>query len=224
VYDPTITSDYAGNSYSNPPSIGAYEYNSGTSGTTVSTFTISGTISNLSGTVVLQDNAGDTLSKSANGSFTFATALNNNAPYNVTVHTQPSNQTCTVTNGSGTVSSANVTNITIACVNTATPLTSVSISGTLHVGTALTTTLAPGGATATYQWKRSTTSGGTYTNISGATSSSYTPVSGDSGYYLEVVATGTGSYTGTVTSSPTTAVTATIDTTPPSAPTGLSVI
>ena len=38
-------------------------------------YTVGGTVSGLSGTVVLQDNGGDNLSVSANGSFTFATAL-----------------------------------------------------------------------------------------------------------------------------------------------------
>ena len=48
------------------------------------------------GTVVLQDNGGDNLTLSANGTFTFATALANGAAYNVTVLTNPTGQTCTV--------------------------------------------------------------------------------------------------------------------------------
>ena len=39
------------------------------------TYTIGGTVSGLSGTVVLQDNGGDNLSVSGNGSFTFATPV-----------------------------------------------------------------------------------------------------------------------------------------------------
>ncbi|MGD0079780.1 MAG: glycine-rich domain-containing protein [Methanoregula sp.] len=91
------------------------------------------------------------------------------------------------------VASSQVTAITITAIG--------AISGTPHVGTALTAgALTPSGATATYQWQRSPTSGGTYTAISGATSTTYTPVAGDGGYYIEVVATGTGGYTGAVTS------------------------
>jgi uncharacterized repeat protein (TIGR02543 family) len=56
---------------------------------------------------------------------------------------------------------------------------------------------------ATYQWQECSTSGGTYTTIPGATSSAYTPVAGDAGDYFEVMATGTGNYTGSVTSAPT---------------------
>jgi Glycine-rich domain/Archaeal Type IV pilin, N-terminal/IPT/TIG domain len=96
---------------------------------------------------------------------------------------------------SGTVTSAYVGPVTA-------PLTGIgAITGTPHEGSVLTAgALTPSGATATYQWQRSLTSGGSYTAISGATSSTYTPVAGDGGYYIEVVATGTGSYTGTVTS------------------------
>ncbi len=85
---------------------------SGSGGTT---YSVGGTVSGLSGTVVLQDNGSDSLSVTANGSFTFATQLASGAAYAVTVQTNPSGQTCTVSDGSGTVSSANVTNVAISC-------------------------------------------------------------------------------------------------------------
>ena len=70
---------------------------------------------------MLQDNGGDNLSVTANGSFTFATSLASGAAYSVTVKTNPSGQTCTVSNGSGTIGSANVTNVAVSCAaNTAT--------------------------------------------------------------------------------------------------------
>ena len=88
---------------------------------TAASYSVGGTVSGLSGTVVLQDNGGDNLSVTANGSFTFATALPGGAAYNVTVKTNPSGQTCTVSSGSGTVGSANVTNVAVSCTtNTAT--------------------------------------------------------------------------------------------------------
>ena len=83
------------------------------------TYTVGGTVSGLSGTVVLQDNGGDNLSVSANGPFTFATALAAGAAYNVTVKTNPSGQTCTVSSGSGTIASANITNVAVSCTNAA---------------------------------------------------------------------------------------------------------
>jgi len=82
------------------------------------------------------------------------------------------------------------------------PLSGITaITGTVQVGQQLTAgTLSPSGATATYQWQRSTTATGTYTAISGATLTTYTPVAGDGGYYIEVVATGSNGYTNSVTS------------------------
>jgi len=93
---------------------------------------------------------------------------------------------------------------------TANPITAIAaITGTPQVGQVLTAgALTPLGATASYQWQSSATSGGTYTNISGATSSTYTLVSGDVGKYIKVVATGTGSYSGSATSAATTMVAA----------------
>ena len=52
-------------------------------------FTVGGTVSGLSGTVVLQDNGGDDLTVTANGSFTFATQAGGGAAYAVTVKTNP---------------------------------------------------------------------------------------------------------------------------------------
>lgn len=83
-----------------------------------STYTVGGTLSGLSGTVVLQNNAADDLTLTANGAFTFATALADAAAYAVTVLTNPTGQTCTATGGTGTISGANVTNITVDCVYT----------------------------------------------------------------------------------------------------------
>ena len=109
---------------------GAYQYLGSSP-----TYTIGGTISGLSGTVVLQDNSGDNLTTSSNGSFTFATALNNSATYAVTVLTQPSGQTCTVTNGSGTVSGANVTNVVVSCTSSATTtITSFNLTSPAAIG------------------------------------------------------------------------------------------
>ena len=94
---------------------------------TSTTYSIGGTVSGLSGTVVLQDNGGDNLSVSANGSFTFATPLAGGASYAVTVKTSPSGQSCTVSNGSGTVAAANVTNVAVSCTSAA----AYSIGGTV---------------------------------------------------------------------------------------------
>ena len=84
------------------------------------THTVGGTVSGLLGSgLVLQNNGSDDLAIGAgfNGDFTFAAQLANGSPYAVTVKTQPTDpvQTCTVTNGSGTLSGANVTNVDVDC-------------------------------------------------------------------------------------------------------------
>ncbi|GEM_PF-3956527 len=84
-----------------------------------------------------------------------------------------------------------------------------AIIGTPQFGQELTAgALTPSGATVTYQWQSATTSGGTYTDISGATSDTYTLVTGDAAKYLKVAATGTGGYSDTATSAATAVVAA----------------
>jgi hypothetical protein len=102
-------------------------------------YTIGGVVSGLSGTVVLQNNGGDNKSVYADGSFTFPTTVLNGATYLATVYGNPTGQTCTVTNGSGSVSGANVTNILVTCTNTATggnmTISTSEGSNTLTLGT-----------------------------------------------------------------------------------------
>ena len=81
------------------------------------TYTVGGTVSGLSGTVGLLNNGGDGLSVSSDGGFTFATALGDGDGYAVTVGTQPAGQTCEVTNGTGTIAGADVTNVTVTCTD-----------------------------------------------------------------------------------------------------------
>lgn len=82
-------------------------------------FTVGGSVSGL-GTglsVVLRNSVtGEDLTRNANGAYTFATAQAAGASYNVIVQTQPTGQTCTVANGSGTIGSANVSNVNVSCV------------------------------------------------------------------------------------------------------------
>ena len=83
---------------------------------TAATYTVGGTVSGLTGTgLKLKLNGANDLPISADGAFTFATGLTSGTAYAVTVGTQPSGQTCTVANGSGTIGAANVTNVTVTC-------------------------------------------------------------------------------------------------------------
>lgn len=88
-----------------------------------------------------------------------------------------------------------------------TPLSAIGvITGTAQVGSQITAgAVIPTGATASYQWSISL-DGTNYTDIAGATSNTYTPVAGDMGKFIKVAATGTGSFSGSVTSASTAAV------------------
>jgi hypothetical protein len=81
------------------------------------TYTVGGTVSGLAGSgLVLQNNGDNNLAVSANGTFTFTAALASGTAYKVTVLSQPTNpnQTCTVSAGTGTLTS-NVTNVSVTC-------------------------------------------------------------------------------------------------------------
>ena len=86
----------------------------------VNTYSIGGRVSGLVGgtQVVLQNNAGDDLTITANGDFRFASELLNADTYQISVLSQPTspNQTCTVTGGSGTVSGEDVKDVEVTCV------------------------------------------------------------------------------------------------------------
>ena len=63
----------------------------------------------------LQDNGADTLTLSANGSFSFPMSLDTGSSYAVTVKSYTPGIACSVTGGSGTVGSANVSAIDVSC-------------------------------------------------------------------------------------------------------------
>ncbi len=80
-------------------------------------FSIGGTASGLSGTVVLQEStSGDSIAVTSNGSFKFPEEVAQGANYTVGVYKQPAGQTCTVSAGSGSATD-DVTNIVVTCAN-----------------------------------------------------------------------------------------------------------
>jgi hypothetical protein len=84
------------------------------------TYSVGGIVSGMIGTgLVLENNGRDDLPVTGNGPFNFATGLANGASYAVTVLTQPSNptQSCSVSSGSGMVTSTNVTGIVVNCTS-----------------------------------------------------------------------------------------------------------
>jgi len=106
--------------------------------------------------MTLQDNGADNLVVSANGAFTFKTAIVANKPYLVTVSVPPATppQTCTVAGGSGTAT-ANVTTVVVTCT-TGTQAIGVTVAGLTGTGLVLqngTEFLTITGTTTTSQFK-----------------------------------------------------------------------
>ena len=136
------------------------------------TYTIGGTIAGLTATgLVLQNNGGNNLTVTANQtSFVFSDPIDSGSKYDVTVSTQPTGETCAVTNGTGTAD-ANVTNIAVSCTVNVVPVYTISgtISGLAGTGLQLQN------------------SGSTQTIASGATTFSFTGVPSGSAYNVTVL-------------------------------------
>ena len=132
--------------------------------------TVGGTVTGLLGgrTLVLEDNGGNATPVSGNGSFSFATTVAGGSNYAVTVFTQPAGQTCSVTNGSGTIGASDVQDVEINCSDNKYNI-SVTVSGLAASGL----TLQDNGASTL-----SISANGTY-NFN-------TPVASGSGYSVTV--------------------------------------
>ena len=104
----------------------------------VPTYSVGGNVSGLTGSVTLQNNGGDDIIKTTNDGFTFP-AQADSSVYAVTVSSQPTGQTCSVTGGSGTIATADVTNVAVTCVTDVIPTYSVggTVSGLTGTGLAL---------------------------------------------------------------------------------------
>ncbi|MCC6312351.1 MAG: hypothetical protein IT345_15760, partial [Trueperaceae bacterium] len=105
------------------------------------TYAVSGTLFGLEGTgLVLTLNGVESLSPDVDGAFAFAAALEDGTAYSVTVTTQPIGpvQTCVVVQGSGTISGADASAVSVTCTTVR-----YSIAGTLSglEGTGVTLSL-----------------------------------------------------------------------------------
>lgn len=97
-------------------------------------YQISATVTGLTGTLVLKDNKSDLLTFTTNDTQTFASQFTSGSAYTVSVKTQPSGQTCTLSsNAKGTITS-NIT-VTATCV----PNYKISVAVTGLVGTLVVT-------------------------------------------------------------------------------------
>ena len=182
-------------------------------------YTIGGSVSGLNGSVVLQNNGGDNLTVSSNGPFMFFTALDYGSNYAVTVLTQPTGQTCTVSNGTGTAN-ANVTDIAISCIDNPPPAP-MNVQATAGIGSITVTfnTANPSSKSAsllnssiTFTANCTSNNGGVSGSATGTSSPLVvTGVTPGKAYTCTVSATGSG---GTSTSTPSNVVIPTGDPTP----------
>jgi 6-phosphogluconolactonase (cycloisomerase 2 family) len=108
-------------------------------------YAIGGTLAGLpsGGQLKLLNNGSDELTLSQDGTFAFATKLDSGAAYAVTVGTQPTDGTCTVTprTATGLVSGSDIASVEVTCVAT------FAVGGTV-TGLASGASLTLGGATA----------------------------------------------------------------------------
>jgi uncharacterized repeat protein (TIGR01451 family) len=82
-------------------------------------YSVGGTVQGLAGSgLVLRNNGGNNLPISGNGPFTFSTTLGEGSSYAVTAFAQPTGprQTCTVSNSTGVVGTADITDVLVTCV------------------------------------------------------------------------------------------------------------
>ncbi|MGO9836394.1 MAG: hypothetical protein ACLP1X_19510 [Polyangiaceae bacterium] len=81
------------------------------------TFIVGGNVAGVEGNLILDDNGGDSITVDTNGSFAFPTAIPSGGSYKVTVAGNPQfpAETCTVSGGSGTVGTGNITTVSVSC-------------------------------------------------------------------------------------------------------------
>ena len=128
--------------------------------------------------VILQNNGGDNKTVNANGVFNFATAINYDGSYAVTVQTQPTGQTCTVSNGSGSNVTANVSSVSVTCSDNAPPTPSITsvtpVAGGLQIAFTTVNVSSPSNsvriASVDYMAACSSTNGGVPGSAAGAAS------------------------------------------------------
>ncbi|MCE9579586.1 MAG: Ig-like domain-containing protein [Deltaproteobacteria bacterium] len=133
------------------------------------TYAITATVTGLVGAGLTLGNAGETVVVDAAGPLTVTAEVPDGTSYDVTVIAQPHDpdQTCTITNGTGTIHGADAVDIAITCVTAPAPLTLVSRApqdGATEVAATVTPTL-----TFSAPIDTATTSSITLTSASGTT-------------------------------------------------------
>lgn len=112
-------------------SVGSKNVNSVVVLCTVNAYTIGGTINGLNSAGLILANSGDTVSPAPNAdTFTFTKGVPPGATYVVTVQTQPTGETCSVSSGAGSVGNAAVTTVLVTCRAVAPALVTLAAGGT----------------------------------------------------------------------------------------------
>lgn len=127
---------------SDPKIFFAYNLLQNSSSSNGQKYSIGGSVSGLSGTgLVIQNNGADNINIPGNGNFTFANLLSSNSSYSVSILTNPVSptQNCTVANGTGTITNANITNVSISCSTSNTNLVYTGSPFQFTVNSAITT-------------------------------------------------------------------------------------
>ena len=129
------------------------------------TYTVGGGITGLTATGLVLANGTDVLTVAANATgFTLPTAVAQGGSYAVTVQTQPTGLHCSITNATGTIAAANVTNVMVACAANSHSLGG-SISGLPSAGLVLsngTDTLSPVAGALAFTFAVPVAEGGAY--------------------------------------------------------------
>lgn len=130
------------------------------------TYTVGGGITGLSAAGLVLANGSDTVSPAVSATgFTLPTAVALGGSYAVTVQTQPAGLACSVSNGSGTIAAANVTNVAVTCA-ALTHTLGGTISGLASSGLALhngSDTLTPAAGSLSFTFPTQVAEGGAYT-------------------------------------------------------------
>jgi len=90
---------------------------------------IGGTVTNLTGTLILQNNGTDDETIVANGVYVFTPLILNGESYNVTALSHPAGLFCKIINNTGTFAAAHVTNVDVDCITSGTPDVDFSTDG-----------------------------------------------------------------------------------------------
>jgi hypothetical protein len=92
-------------------------------------YTVSGGLSGLSSAsqVTLFNNGADPITLTADGTFTFEVPMAYGSAYAVTVGTQPNGQYCSITGGTGSQITADVTSVSVSCVSSSVSFTTPGV-------------------------------------------------------------------------------------------------